>query len=870
MSLRPPNLDDRDFDQLVQEANRYIQSACPDWTDLSPGDPGEVLVEAFAHLTEVMIYRLNQVPDKAYIEFLRLLGVRLQPPSAARALLTFNLAKPAERPVTIPRGTRVTAARAEGAGEPPVFTTAEAGEIPAGETSVQVTAFHCHLVEGEHAGYGTGQPGAFITAEQVPIVARTGQELDLVVGVEAQPDELRPDTPALEHGGKSFRIWQEVAHFANLGEQSRVYTVDRVAGTITFAPAVRMMSEEGLLDDARRGTVAEVPAQGREIRLWYRSGGGPDGNVAAHTLTVLKDPIPGVAVTNSQPASGGRATETLDNALKRGPKELHSLNRAVTAGDFELLAKTSSGAVARAKAFTMARQWVFAERGTVQVLLVPFIPENMRPEGRITGAALTDHQSRSAVEQIQSALDEKRPLGTTCRVDWARYKTVSVDCRIVVYAEEDRAAVQQRVLRRLNESITPAGGVMHGHAWDFGQPLRSWHIYEIVASESGVRYVDDLRLRVESAPDTDVVALAADPFQPYTWYAGTGATVFRSSNDGDSWEVVVELPDEELELITPLGREAIVGQEVAGLVAVVTRTPGGDAEARIHLSEDCGETWRTGPALDFRVEDAAWMVRKGTPVLLLATSVGLYELVPGDEEVPVQVLVDPGDKKLGFHAVAVSVDMRGAISVAVAAYNNRGVYLSTESGAPESFHHIGLDGELVRILEVQHRDVHAYLWAGIAAPGDEPGQGAFRWPLTGTPQSPGGWRPFTQGWQAGSCRSLSFLGSRVMAASLRSGVLWLDLEASDPQWQVPEVDSGLPLGDQRRLLSVDTTAANPEGDVLLAGASKGVYRTRDRGASYHHISQREATDKIMLPPTWLFCSGEHSVEVISEHEVGGD
>ena len=43
-----------------------------------------VLVEVFAYLTETMIYRLNRVPEKAYIEFLRLLGVTLLPPAAAR------------------------------------------------------------------------------------------------------------------------------------------------------------------------------------------------------------------------------------------------------------------------------------------------------------------------------------------------------------------------------------------------------------------------------------------------------------------------------------------------------------------------------------------------------------------------------------------------------------------------------------------------------------------------------------------------------------------------------------------------------------------------------------------------------------------
>ena len=83
MPLTSPNLDDRDFQQLLEESMQRVRHRCPEWSDLSPSDPGIVLLELFAHLTEVMIYRLNRVPDKAYVEFLRLMGVKLLPPAAA-------------------------------------------------------------------------------------------------------------------------------------------------------------------------------------------------------------------------------------------------------------------------------------------------------------------------------------------------------------------------------------------------------------------------------------------------------------------------------------------------------------------------------------------------------------------------------------------------------------------------------------------------------------------------------------------------------------------------------------------------------------------------------------------------------------------
>ena len=55
MPLPSPKLDDRNFADLLAEAQQLIRRRCPSWTDLSPGDPGTTLVEVFAYLTDVML-----------------------------------------------------------------------------------------------------------------------------------------------------------------------------------------------------------------------------------------------------------------------------------------------------------------------------------------------------------------------------------------------------------------------------------------------------------------------------------------------------------------------------------------------------------------------------------------------------------------------------------------------------------------------------------------------------------------------------------------------------------------------------------------------------------------------------------------------
>ena len=90
-------LDDRRFQELVNEARLRISQRCPEWTEHNVSDPGITLVELFAWLTEMVIYRLNRVPEKLHVTLLKLLGIELEPPIAATTQLRFRLSAPADR-----------------------------------------------------------------------------------------------------------------------------------------------------------------------------------------------------------------------------------------------------------------------------------------------------------------------------------------------------------------------------------------------------------------------------------------------------------------------------------------------------------------------------------------------------------------------------------------------------------------------------------------------------------------------------------------------------------------------------------------------------------------------------------------------------
>ena len=121
MTLPIENLDDRTFEELVKEAVSRIPVYTPDWTDHNVHDPGITLIELFAWLTEMQIYRLNRISDKSYRKFLTLMGIpKLKPARAAEIDLSFSTRD--QQPTLVPARTQV-AAKDPISGEAIIFET---------------------------------------------------------------------------------------------------------------------------------------------------------------------------------------------------------------------------------------------------------------------------------------------------------------------------------------------------------------------------------------------------------------------------------------------------------------------------------------------------------------------------------------------------------------------------------------------------------------------------------------------------------------------------------------------------------------------------------------------------------------------------
>lgn len=856
MPIPLPKLDDRNFDQLVKGAQERAKKVCPEWTDFTAGDPGTTLLELFAYLTETMLYRLNRVPPKLRVALLNLAGVKMLPPSAAavEVVLKRQEGAPADQPVNFPAGTQV--ASTDGS---VIFRLIASTTIEANTADVKATALHCEAVDAEPLGKTKGVAGQQFRIARAPVIRPTEDGLDFLLGVEmplgAPTAGLAVRTVEDKDSKtiKTYEIWREVDNFADSSEDQPVYQLDRTTGTIQFGPG------KGSNIGAGR-----IPAEGLDVRAWYRRGGGKAGNVAAMALTVLKDGPSGIEVANPERATGGEDAETIEELERRAPSAISSLRVAVTARDYEQV-MLNAGGIAKAHAYAQSQVWKHAEPGVVEIALMPQIDTSGLPEGAVTVAKVNEHRTQKLLDRATGAINERRPLGVKTEVKWAQVCPVSVSVRVVIGSEADPEQTRQRVAERINGLLSPLRDAA------FGQQLRASEVYERILSVPGVRYADNIDFKVGEVPAEDVVDLILDPAQPECWFATTKTAVHLTLDHAKSWSEVFRPQTGETRFVRRHPTRA--GWAIAAVVQKKLVNSKAEYNTEIHLTKDLGETWiKTNGGVDSDATDAAWIEREGRTILLIATGKGLRQFDVESGTGTAVVTVDKSIDASGCYAVVAYTSSSGVKMVAVAGKESKGVFLSASGGTPSSFVKAGLEGKDVRVLAIQKIGPRAYLWATIAAEAGAAGKGACRRDLRDDGSlDPAGFIAFEEKWEGGSCERLAFAGDLVFAASNRKGVLMLNSSVTNPPWQLLELNCGLELmNDVRNFEPIETVAATlvPHKTepgktelLVLAGGKKGVYGSDGQHKIYRNVSKANHQDEVPLPARWLYCSDKHTITV---------
>jgi len=613
VALPTPNLDDRTFQQLVDEAKRMVQTRCPEWTDHNVSDPGVTLIETFAYMVDQLVYRVNQIPDRNFIKFLELIGVRLFPATAARAPVTFWLSAPQATTVAVPSGTVVATTRTEhesavsfttsehldivacamervgtqfadgavvdttdtllhgqsfpcfsrvpqpgdsiligltnpvpscaisirldasieGVGvvpdDPPLAWEAWCGsgwrrcEVDSDETGGlnRAGAVVLHVPKGHEASVIGEERAGWVravvldpaddpdrpqysasprigsvsvttvggTADATNAQPVANELLGLSEGVPGQRFELnhRPVAASIDPvvvevaAGSGWEEWREVQSFSDSGPDDRHFILDEVSGEVVFGPSVR-------LADGTLQFFGAVPPKGAPVRIpAYLSGGGHQGNVSRGAISVLRTTIPFIArVVNRVAASGGVDAETVESAKVRGPISLRTRNRAVTAEDYEQLAREAAPEVARVRCTPASTE---EDNGGVRVLVVPAAAagegplrfEQLVPEGE-------------TLTRIAGVLYERRCVGARVIVEPPRYQGITVVARIRARRRTQAALLLDHATTALYHYFSPLVGGPAGDGWPFGRPIHVGEVYAVLQGLDGCEFVEDARL----------------------------------------------------------------------------------------------------------------------------------------------------------------------------------------------------------------------------------------------------------------------------------------------------------------------------------------------------------------------------------------
>jgi Baseplate J-like protein len=462
----------RDYASLLASLLDLADLKLPEWTDRSENDLGRLLVELFAYVGDELLYYQDRIANEAFlataverrsiIDLMALIGYTLATPSPASAKLTIQAPNEAATPLRVEVGARFATQALPG--KPAIEfsylpVTGLPLEVARDGTGVdlafELTVLHATQVLNEILGTSTGEPNQSFRLAQRPVLLPRDPD---------SQDNLRLEVDA----GGGFQGWAK-------------------RGTLLYShsddPHFGVQIDDS--DEAEiifgDGTYGRIPPAGSTIRATYLIGGGQEGNVGPHTITVAKSGVNvPVTVTNPQAAAGGADRESIEHARVQAPQVFRSLHRAVTAADYAALAQNVPGV---ARAVAVAPSWNYVDIYAVAS----------------GGLELTDDLRARLLRYFE----DRRMVTTLISIRQPVFVSIDLSVEVGVEPTFYRVDVSQRVEEALAD-------LFRIEAQDFGQTFYLSKVFEAVEAVDGVAFARVTTfLGVRSDPPGELVDPAA-------------------------------------------------------------------------------------------------------------------------------------------------------------------------------------------------------------------------------------------------------------------------------------------------------------------------------------------------------------------------
>jgi predicted phage baseplate assembly protein len=304
---------------------------------------------------------------------------------------------------------------------------------------------------------------------------------------------------SIDEGGSELVAWKAVPDLSGVGPDERAFVFDPARGTLTFGSA--------------NGTNGRPLPEGfRHVHASYRVAVTATKVAAGAISTLVGSAAFLTSVTNLDPATGGRDTETLDEALVRGPREIRARERAVAVADYEVLALASPGADIRRAHAVGGLHPRFPGRPVPGVVAV-FVVGAPRDDGQppvpndATLHAVSEHLSTCA------------PRGAEVVATAPTFHSIRVEASLDIRRDADVTATAHEVSQLLDTWFDPVRGGADGQGWPFGGAVRYDAVVRFLLERLGGRLIaiPDLRFVVDtrrSRPCEDVAIPEHDLLWP--------------------------------------------------------------------------------------------------------------------------------------------------------------------------------------------------------------------------------------------------------------------------------------------------------------------------------------------------------------------
>lgn len=371
----------------------------------------------------------------------------------------------------------------------PVFSQAADGRLT---PAPLVRGFHLNTtwatqaetVRDEILGSGSALAAQSFTATRAPVMDEElwidelgtlseGEREEILAQGDLRIDEVKD---AKGNPIRFWVLWQAAEDLSAAGSADRVYAIDRALGLITSGDGVH----------------GRVPPIGRDnVRITYRTGGGSRGNVGVGTIKALRTTIPFVSkASNPEAAGGGSDVEAVDQALLRGPQMLRHRGRAVTAEDYEWLAREASREVARVRCLPTFNDQGQYETNWVTVIIVP-ASGDVRP--------MPSPRLRDRVEQY---LRQRAPNVTTfprhVQVTGPTYVEVTVSADLYPLTMDLAPTMEAAAYQALEAFLHPLTGGSDGLGWAFGRLPCLSDFYGLLEAVEGLDHVERLSFTLQA------------------------------------------------------------------------------------------------------------------------------------------------------------------------------------------------------------------------------------------------------------------------------------------------------------------------------------------------------------------------------------